>query len=176
MREADIAICLWRHYGWSKENVFQAITEVFDLRHLIGCAAQATVFQASLCLVMYNVLQVLRGYAAAAAAEPVAVEALSAEQIFADLHEELVGLHRVLNAEELLRSLPLPVPANLVGTRLRAVLGQAWSASWRKAVNQKRRPHKTQQKELGAHTSVHKLLKAAKASSGEKQKGSALSI
>jgi hypothetical protein len=160
---------------WQIENVFQAITEVFELRHLIGCAPQATVFQASLCLVMYNVLQVLRGYAAAAAPEPVAVEALSAEQIFAYLHEELVGLHRVLDAEELLRSLPLPVPADQVGARLRALLGQAWSASWRKAVNQKRRPHRPQQKELGAHTSVHKLLEAAKASSGEKQKASALS-
>src|SRR5205807_1781428 len=71
---------------WQIENVFQAITEVFELRHLIGCAPQATVFQASLCLVMYNVLQVLRGYAAAVAPEPVAVEALSAEQIFTDLH------------------------------------------------------------------------------------------
>src|SRR5262249_58614500 len=86
---------------WQIENVFQAITEVFELRHLIGCTPQATVFQASLCLVMYNVLQVLRGSAAVVAAEPVAVEALSAEQIFADLHEELVGLHRVLDAEEL---------------------------------------------------------------------------
>jgi len=160
---------------WQIENVFQAITEVFALRHLIGCAPQATVFQASLCLVMYNALQVLRGYAAAVAPEPVAVEALSAEQIFADLHEELVGLHRVLDADELLGCLPRPVPANQVGARLRALLGRAWSASWRKAVNKKRRPHKPKEKELGAHTSVHKLLEAAKAVSGEKQKASASS-
>src|SRR5690348_5633468 len=71
---------------WQIENVFQAITEVFALRHLIGCTPQATVFQASLCLVMYNVLQVLRGYAAAVAPGPTEVEALSAEQIFTDLH------------------------------------------------------------------------------------------
>ena len=157
---------------WQVENVFQAITEVFELRHLIGCTPQATVFQASLCLVMYNVLQVLRGSAAVVAAEPVAVEALSAEQIFADLHEELVGLHRVLDAEELLGCLPPPASADQIGARLRALLGRAWSASWRKAVNKKRRPHKPKQKELGAHTSVHKLLEAAKAASGEKQKAS----
>jgi hypothetical protein len=157
---------------WQVENVFQAITEVFELRHLIGCTPQATVFQASLCLVMYNVLQVLRGSAAVVAAEPVAVEALSAEQIFADLHEELVGLHRVLDAEELLGCLPPPASADQVGARLRALLGRAWSASWRKAVNKKRRPHKPKQKALGAHTSVHKLLEAAKAASGEKQKAS----
>jgi IS4 transposase len=44
---------------WQIENVFQAITGVFALRHLMGCTARATVFQASLCLLMYNVLQVL---------------------------------------------------------------------------------------------------------------------
>jgi DDE family transposase len=160
---------------WQIENVFQAITEVFELRHLIGCTPQATVFQASLCLVMYNVLQVLRGYAAVAAPEPVAVAALSAEQIFTDLHEELVGLHRVLSAEELLGCLPPPAPADQVGARLRTLLGQAWSASWRKAVNKKRRPHKPKQKELGAHTSVHKVLEAAKAADREKHIASASS-
>ena len=160
---------------WQIENVFQAITEVFALRHLIGCTPQATVFQASLCLVIYNVLQVLRGYAAAAAPEPTEVEALSAEQIFTDLHEELVGLRRVLSAEELLGCLPLAAPADQVETRLRVLLGQAWSASWRKTVNKKRRPQKPKQKELGAHTSVHKVLAAAKAADREIQKVSASS-
>jgi Transposase DDE domain len=157
---------------WQIENVFQAITEVFELRHLIGCAPRATVFQASLCLVMYNVLQVLRGYAAVAAPEPTAVEALSAEQIFTDLHEELVGLHRVLDVDELLGCLPAPAPAEQIGARLQALLGRAWSASWRKAANRKRRPRQPKGKELGAHTSVHKILEAAKA---EKQNASASS-
>jgi Transposase DDE domain len=157
---------------WQIENVFQAITEVFELRHLIGCTPQATVFQASLCLVMYNVLQVLRGYAAAVAPEPTAVEALSAEQIFADLHEELVGLHRVLDAGELLECLPAAAAGEQVGARLRALLDRAWSASWRKAINKKRRPHKPKEKQLGAHTSVHKVLEAAKAATRDKQKAS----
>src|SRR5262245_10264581 len=43
---------------WQIETVFQQITEVFGLEHLIGCTPGATVFQASLCLVMYNVMQV----------------------------------------------------------------------------------------------------------------------
>src|SRR5262249_35752726 len=47
---------------WQAEGVFQQITEVFELRHLIGCTPQATVFQASLCLVIYNALQLVRGY------------------------------------------------------------------------------------------------------------------
>jgi Transposase DDE domain len=64
---------------WQIETVFQKITEVFELRHLIDCTPQATVFQASLCLVMYNVLQVLRSYAAVNAPEPVAVAAAVVE-------------------------------------------------------------------------------------------------
>jgi Transposase DDE domain len=157
---------------WQIENVFQAITEVFELRHLIGCAPQATVFQASLCLLMYNVLQVLRGDAAQAAPAPTPVAALSAEQLFVDLHEELVGLHRVLGPEELLRSLPAPGPAEWVCARLHALLGRAWSARWFKAANKKPRPHKPKAKQSGAHTSVHKVLEAAKA---KKQRVSASS-
>lgn len=161
-----LAVYLMR---WQIENVFQAITEVFALRHLIGSAPQATVFQASLCLMIYNVLQVMRGYAAQVAPEPTAVEALSAEQIFADLHEELVGLHRLLGPEELLHCLPAAVPAEQVQAQLRARLGQAWSATWRKAVNKKPRPHKPKATQSGAHTSVHKVLQAAKADQLKKQ-------
>lgn len=46
---------------WQIESVFQQITEVFELRHLIGSTPQATVFQAALCLAVYNTLQLIRG-------------------------------------------------------------------------------------------------------------------
>jgi Transposase DDE domain len=147
---------------WQIENVFQAITEVFELRHLIGCAPRATVFQASLCLVVYNVLQVLRGYAAASRPEPTAVASLSAEQIFVDLHEELLGLHRTVTPEELLGALRRPAGAAEVVDRLRALLGRAWTPAWRKAVNKKPRPHQAKGQQKGAHTSVHKVLQQAK--------------
>jgi hypothetical protein len=159
-----LAVYLMR---WQIENVFQAITEVFELRHLIGSAPRATVFQAALCLVIYNLVQVLRGYAAAGRPGPTAVEGLSAEKIFQDLHEELVSLHRVLTAAELLTALPAPGPAARVTARLRELLGRAWSEGWKKAVNKKPRPHQPKAKQSGAHTSVHKILEAAKA---EKQK------
>jgi len=155
---------------WQIENVFQAITEVFELRHLIGSAPQATVFQASMCLVIYNLLQVLRRYAAAVASPPAPVAALSAEQIFADLHEELVGLHRLLSPEELAACLPGAAAGEAVRAALRALLGAAWSAAWLKAANKKPRPHKPRAKQSGAHTSVHKILQAAKADRHERQK------
>jgi hypothetical protein len=153
---------------WQIENVFQAITEVFSLRHLIGCAPQATVFQASLCLVIYNVLQVIRASAARAAPAPTPVAALSAEQIFTDLHEELIGLHRLLDLDEWSRCLPVAATAEQVKAHLRARLTRAWSATWRKAVNPKPRPYRPHATQSGAHTSVHKVLQAARANRDQK--------
>jgi hypothetical protein len=45
---------------WGIERVFQQITEVFALRRLIGSTPPATVFQAAFCLLLYNMVQVLR--------------------------------------------------------------------------------------------------------------------
>src|SRR5947208_2058086 len=96
---------------WQIETVFQQITEVFELRHLIGCTPQATVFQASLCLVIYNALQLIRGYVATGRAEPVPLDELSTEKIFADLQEELVSVQRLVGPELLGACLPLAATA-----------------------------------------------------------------
>jgi hypothetical protein len=147
---------------WQIENVFQQITEVFDLQHLIGCTPKATVFQASLCLVIYNILQVVRGYAALASPEPVPVDTLSTEKIFQDMHEELVGLHRVLKGERLFEVLPQEDSAAGVQERLRVLLKQAWTPSWKKARPSKKPRSQPKAKESGAHTSVHKILQEAR--------------
>jgi hypothetical protein len=152
---------------WQIENVFQAITEVFELRRLIGCTPQATVFQASLCLVMYNVLQLLRGYIAAGRPEPVRLDELSAEMIFRDLHEELVSLHRTLSPEELLAALRPSPTIQEVGARLRERLTGLWSPLWKKASNGKPRRYPPKAKQSGAHTSVHKILQHANRQKGK---------
>ena len=76
---------------WGIERVFQQITEVFELRHLIGCTPEATIFQAAFCLVIYNLLQVIRAYVAASQVE-MPVDAVSVEQIFVDVQKELTAL------------------------------------------------------------------------------------
>jgi hypothetical protein len=154
-----LAVYLMR---WQIENVFQAITEVFELRHLIGSTPQATVFQASLCLVMYNILQLVRAYVAASRPAPVKVEEVSTEKIFEDLHEQLVGLHTVLNREELQPCVTIPSTGEAMKEKLGALLGRVWSPRWKKSVNKKRRPVQAKAKQSGAHTSVHKLLQQAK--------------
>ena len=45
---------------WGIEEVFQQVTEVFHLQALIGTTPQGTVFQFAFCLLLYNLLQVVR--------------------------------------------------------------------------------------------------------------------
>lgn len=149
-------------HRWQIENVFQQITEVFDLQHLIGNAPGATVFQASLCLVIYNMLQVIRGYVAAGPAAPRPCAELSVEKIFESLKKQLVSLHEVLDTE-VLRCLPEQPPSvEEIRALLAACVDKAWTPQWIKAVNKKPRRHKPKPKQSGAHTSVHKILQEAK--------------
>ena len=147
---------------WQIENVFQQITEVFQLQRLIGCRPPATVFQASLCLVLYNVLQLVRGHITAGRPEPTAVEDVSAEQIFADVTRDLVGLHEVLSVEEVVGGVAVPGGDGPARDRLRGLLGGLWSPKWAKVRNKKPRPEKPPPRKSGGHTSVHKLLQQAR--------------
>jgi hypothetical protein len=75
---------------WGIERVFQQITEVFHLQALIGTTPQGTVFQLAFCLLLYNLLQVVRAYVATAQARP--AETISTELLFADVQRQLVAL------------------------------------------------------------------------------------
>lgn len=145
---------------WGIERVFQQITEVFELRRLIGSTPQATVFQAAFCLVLFNLIQVVRTFVAATRAEPTAVESLSSEQIFTDVRDELVALNKVVTPAQAAASIPRELEAAGVADRLRRLLGGVWSPLWTKAVNPRPRPAKVKAKGSGAHTSVHKVLQA----------------
>ena len=87
---------------------------------------------------------------------------MAQEKIFADLREELVGLHRVLGPAEAPGRLPAAETADRVRARLRDLLGRAWSPRWRKAADRKPRPRRPKARQSGAHTSVHKILRQAK--------------
>ena len=56
---------------WGIERVFQQITEVFQLRRLIGSTPRGTLFQLAFCLLLYNQIQVVRAYVAEGAQRPV---------------------------------------------------------------------------------------------------------
>lgn len=49
---------------WGIEQVFQQVTETFSLSHLIGSSPKATLLQFGYCLLLYNLMQLIRIYVA----------------------------------------------------------------------------------------------------------------
>jgi hypothetical protein len=144
---------------WEIERVFQKITEVFELRRLIGSTPQATIFQAAFCLVLYNLLHVLRAFVAAGQ-EGLAAEAVSMEKLFQDVQAELTALVVLFPSATLAGWYAGEWSHAEVVGRLERLLGGAWKPRYRKAINQKERPQPKKAKGSGAHTSVQKILEA----------------
>jgi Transposase DDE domain len=146
---------------WGIETCFQRITEVFDLRNLIGGTPEATVYQASFCLLLYNVIVVARGYVAEA--EQLPAEEISLGELFSDVQRQLIAWNEVLKVEETVTLLQ-GQPAEPIQERLRALLGGVWTERWRKTPKRKRQPIKKQTEYLeGGHSSVFRLVQKAKA-------------
>lgn len=145
---------------WGIERVFQQVTEVFALQRLIGSTPRATIFQGAFCLLLYNLIQVVRAETAATRPAPCPVESLSSEQIFTDLRRQLVALTELVPPAGVAALFPERVSREDVTGRLGGLLARAWRPYWTKAVNNKPRPKVAPAKQSGAHTSVHKILEA----------------
>jgi hypothetical protein len=143
---------------WGIERVFQQVTEVFDLRHLIGSTPRAMVFQAAFCFLLYNMVQVARAYAAAAAGRP--AEEVSTENLFYDAAHELITWAKVGEPAHAAAHLAGPMPAGELRRELAGLIGPAWTDRWIKARNKTpRKPTPTPgAKRSGAHTSVWRVL------------------
>lgn len=144
---------------WEIEGVFQKIVEVFHLEHLIGSTPEATIFQAAFCLVLYNLLQVMRGYMAAGQAG-LAADEVSMEKLFDDVAKELTALVVLFPPATVADWFAGEWSPEEVARRLGQLLGGAWKERYRKAINKKPRPKGKEAKCSGAHTSVQKLLDA----------------
>jgi hypothetical protein len=141
---------------WGIERVFQQVTEVFPLKRLIGGSPQAGIFQLAFCLLLYNMIQVLRAYVAAA--EQCAPDDISLEKLFDDVERELTAWSVLVQPPDTVAAFAtLPNVAQLK-QRLRQLLGNVWQDRWLKAVNEKPRPHRVRHKATRSHTSVHRLL------------------
>jgi Transposase DDE domain len=143
---------------WGIERVFQQITEVFHLQALIATTPQGTVFQLAFCLLLYNLLQVVRAYVAAAQVRP--PETLSTELLFEDVQRQLIALSELVPPAtvELLFE-PCPSPEGL-GQRLTRLLGAVWTPRWLKAPAKKPKPQTTRKAIQGNQTSVYRLVTA----------------
>lgn len=140
---------------WGIERVFQQITEVFRLNRLIATTPQGTLFQLSFCLLLYNMIQVVRGYVAAG--QQRAVETISTELLFIDVTKQLVALNELVETGRVVELLPAVTSVAAVRQRLSRLLGSVWSECWVKATPRKRKapPPKKGKRD---HTSVFRLL------------------
>jgi hypothetical protein len=151
---------LLTHYleRWGIEQMFQKVTEVFHLQGLIGGTPKATIFQFAFCLLLYNVIQLVRGYVAAHQERP--TETISIENLFLDVQRQLITWSVLVE-----KGLPLdeiPVVRNLadLADRLHMLLGTQWSDRWIKATNKKRRAHQPRPHDR-THGAVYRILRAA---------------
>ncbi len=146
---------LWLYLQrWTIERVFQQVTEVFGLQGLIGSSPEATIFQFAFCLVLYNIIQVMRAYAAQAGER--ALPEVSTEKLFGDIQRDLNAWNEVVGPAKTIDGLP---PLDLIATRNRLfdLLRQAWSKVWLKSKTyaRKPRPHTSAKR---CHGSVHRIL------------------
>ena len=143
---------------WSIERVFQQITEVFHLQTLIGTTPQGTVFQFAFCVLLYNMVQVVRAYVATAQARP--VPTISTELLFDDVHRQLVAFTELVPAaqgESLFPGLPTEEELRMQLTRL---LATVWTTRWLKAPPKKRKAPVPRTPIRGNQTSVYRLVAA----------------
>lgn len=149
---------LWLYsQRWGIEEVFQKVTEVFGLEGLIGGTPNACIFQMAFCLVLYNMIQVVRGYVAQAQdREP---EEISTEKLFDDVERQLNAWNVMFEPEVTIDYFQRVPRLESLQSRLQALLGSVWSDIWLKSPLQ---PHhgKTHRRRARTHNSVYRILQA----------------
>jgi hypothetical protein len=142
---------------WGIEQVFQKVTEVFGLKRLIGGSPKACIFQFAFCLLLYNMLQVIRGYLAEA--HDVEPDEISTEKLFDDVEQQLIAWNVMFDPEVTLAYFGTPPQSSELQARLRALLSGTWSNVWLKSPPQEQHG-KTRKKHARTHSSVYRILQA----------------
>jgi hypothetical protein len=139
---------------WGIERVFQQVTETFALSHLIGSSPRAVLLQFAFCLLLYDLMQVVRAYVAADG--KVLASAVSMFYLFADVRDELTAwaYHTDGTWPRARRD------AEAMRGRLCRLLRGSWDpVAYPKATDRKPRPKPPPKRLLhGGHTSVQRLL------------------
>jgi hypothetical protein len=143
---------------WGIEQVFQQVSEVFALKKLIGSTPRAGVFQAAFCLLLYDMVQTARAYAAQAGER--SVDEVSGEKLFYDMRQQLIAWAAAADATHAAAYLVNPPPPAQLRQLLRRWVGGSWTARWIKARNKSPRSRVKPARQSGAHTSVWRALQA----------------
>jgi hypothetical protein len=149
---ADL-LALYR-FRWHIEQLFQQVTETFSLSHLIGCTPKAVLLQFSFCLLLYNLMQVIKAYVAEDGG--VLASAVSMYYLFQDVRRELLAWAYHTDGQWPRASRD----AAAMSARLRQLLQGVWNPiAYTKASDKKPRGKPKAKLRLhGGHTSVQRLL------------------
>jgi hypothetical protein len=143
---------------WGIERVFQQITEVFHLQTLIGTTPQGTVFQFAFCVLLYNLVQVVRAYVATAQTRP--VPTISTELLFDDVHRQLVAFTELVPPVQVEPLFPVLPTEEALRAQLTRLLATVWTTRWLKAPPKKRKALAPRTPIRGNQTSVYRLVAA----------------
>jgi hypothetical protein len=143
---------------WGIEQMFQQVTEVFGLRGLIGGTPQACIFQFAFCLLLYNMIQVVRAFIAEARnREP---DEISTEKLFDDVEQQLIAWNILFDRQVTVEYFQPSLSLSELTKRLTRLLGSSWSDTWIKSPKQKRKAALQKQK-ARTHNSVYRLLQTS---------------
>lgn len=146
---------------WGIERVFQQVSEVFHLRQLISSSPEGTIFQLGFCMLLYNLIQVVRAYVAEAQCQ--VAETISVEELFYDVHRELVSLSTLVDMPDIVDHFQPAETAAAVKTHLRNLFATVWEDRWLKSPKKKQpKPPAPKTPINGGHTSIYRILRAAK--------------
>ena len=146
--EAVINLYLVR---WKIETVFQQVATVFGLKDLLGSTPAASGFETALCMLIYNVIQVVKAELAAQQALP--LHDVSSHNLFRSVRRALGALYELLTPVQI----AAPSEPAALQTWLRQLLQDQWRPEWRKARNKNPRRYGPKPKQSGAHTSIERL-------------------
>jgi hypothetical protein len=149
---ADL-LALYAH-RWGIEQLFQQVTETFSLSHLIGCAPKAVLLQFAYCLLLYNLMQLIKIYVAKDG--NVMASVVSMFYLFNDVKRELSAWAYHTDGTWP-RS---PRDAQQMKERLEQLLQGTWHPVAYTKASDKQPRKKPKPKPLlrGGHTSVQRLL------------------
>jgi hypothetical protein len=141
---------------WRIETLFQIATEVFSLNPLIGSSPEATAFQAALCLMLFNLVQLIAAHVASAQSRP--RQSVSTRNLYVDLQEEWIAWCKMLSLEETEDVLGPEAPPDELRSQLAELLKTPWTEWWAKRPNGSKAGPRETTRIPGGHTSVYRLL------------------
>jgi hypothetical protein len=143
---------------WGIEQVFQQITASCHLQTLSGTTPQGTGFPRAFCLLLYNLVQVVRASVATAQARP--GPTISTALRFDDVHRQRVAFTELVPPVQVEPLFPCLPSEEELRAQLTRLLATVWTARWLKAPPTKRKAPTPRTPIRGNQMSVYRLVAA----------------